>query len=107
VQPPLPTYRAEPAPLWGGAVPAGDAVVTAAHLTRRLRRLERFICGLRREAAFIRTVPCPLQYLECRAYLDALRATVRGLESASVAPAGSLQRHRGAWPGQAPTITPG
>jgi hypothetical protein len=70
--------------------------VTAAHLTARLRRLERLVCGLSREVAFIRTASCPLLYLERCAYLDALHTAVHGLESARVALARGLQRQRGA-----------
>jgi hypothetical protein len=70
--------------------------VTTAHLTARLRRLERLVCGLNREAALIRTAPCALLYLERRTYLDALHAAVRGLESARVALGRGLQRQRGA-----------
>jgi hypothetical protein len=49
-----------------------------------------------REVALIRTAPCPLLYLERHAYLDALHAAEHGLDSARVALARGLQRHRGA-----------
>jgi hypothetical protein len=48
--------------------------VTAAHLTVRKRRLVKLVCGLSREAAFIRTAPCRLLWLERRASIDAPHA---------------------------------
>jgi hypothetical protein len=53
-------------------------------LPARIARLEALTTGLRRECIAIREGNDPLLYLERQAYLQALDAAVRGLESARV-----------------------
>jgi hypothetical protein len=58
--------------------------VTHNDLIARIARLEALICGLHHEGVIIRQGNDFLLYLERRAYLKALDAAVRGLESARV-----------------------
>jgi hypothetical protein len=66
--------------------------MTAAHVDARKRRLERLVLGLYREVATVRGGDGPLLSPERRAYLDALRAAVAGLETARVTLSRALGR---------------
>ena len=66
--------------------------MNAAAISARVRRLDQLYRGLAREIIIVDTADDPMLYLERRAYLDALLATVRGVEAARVTLAKARQR---------------
>jgi hypothetical protein len=52
--------------------------MSAADIVARVRRLEQLALGIAREIQLVAKADDPMLYLERRAYLDALHATVRG-----------------------------
>jgi hypothetical protein len=70
--------------------------VTLPDLAARCRRLDSLCIGLMRECAAIGRGDDPLLYLERRAYLAAVQASVSGLESARLVLAKARQRIGGA-----------
>lgn len=72
--------------------------MTAADLAARVRRLDQLSRGLSLEISTVSKADDPMLYLERRAYLDALHATVRGVEAARVVLAKARQRLDGNWP---------
>ena len=66
--------------------------MNAAAIAARIRRLDQLSRGIAREISIVDKADDPLLYLERRAYLDALLATVRGVEAARVALVKARQR---------------
>jgi hypothetical protein len=66
--------------------------MNAADIKARVQRLDQLSRGLAREISTINKADDPMLYLERRAYLDALLATVRGVETARVTLAKARQR---------------
>jgi hypothetical protein len=66
--------------------------MNAAAIAARIRRLDQLSRGIAREISIVDKADDPLLYLERRAYLDALLATVRGVETARVALVKARQR---------------
>ena len=58
--------------------------MSAADIVARVRRLDQLSRGLALEISTLSKADDPMLYLERRAYLDALHATVRGVEAARV-----------------------
>ena len=66
--------------------------MNAAAIAARVRRLDQLSLGLAREISIVDKANDPMLYLERRAYLDALHATVRGVEAARVVLVKARQR---------------
>ena len=66
--------------------------MTTAAIAARVRCLNQLSLGLAREISIVDKADDPMLYLERRAYLDALLATVRGVEAARVALVKAWQR---------------
>ena len=66
--------------------------MSAADIAARVRRLDQLSRGIALEISVVAKADDPMLYLERRAYLDALLATVRGVEAARVALVKAWQR---------------
>jgi hypothetical protein len=66
--------------------------MSAANVAARVGRLDQLSRGLALEISNVSKADDPMLYLERRAYLDALLATVRGVEAARVTLAKARQR---------------
>jgi hypothetical protein len=69
-------------------------MITLADVSARINRLDELVRGLAKELASWKTDSDPLLYLERQAYLSAIQAALKGIETARVVLARACQRAR-------------